>query len=397
MKSKQIKSKKIKYVIIIATYIFISFYVVWEFLNPSYANLTGLSKSRMATAVLDETPFVQSFEANYLVGIRLYLTNEYNISEGVVLASLYDDSTGQVIYDTQIDVTDIPNNGRNSYIDLLFQNDIRKENGKYALELYAVGDAVGKIKTYICGADSENSYTFTHGDDSTYYNGKMLYFGPLEKVLPLSFFGWMFLTGVLLFCFFFNCDMPFYQLKVRASIPIRVMRLWLLIVIGLFGTGVVDLDSNVLKNKKIIDIDDESNKDIITLGEHSDYSYKFTVKENNLTEIALDLYQDVENTANFTVSIKKGEEDVIASIQSNELENYVWNIKDLELQKGEEYDLCIYTGFINYDEESPSFIGAQCVYGDDSIKIFRVALFLGGIVLVACIIVFLEEIAWNKK
>ena len=67
------------------------------------------------------------------------------------------------------------------------------------------------------------------------------------------------------------------------------------------------------------------------------------------------------------ISIQKGQNEVIQSVQSIELDKvdgayYIWEVSELGLKKGETYDLYIYTGFIGEDEENPVIKRIEFIY-----------------------------------
>ena len=74
-----------------------------------------------------------------------------------------------------------------------------------------------------------------------------------------------------------------------------------------------------------------------------------------------------DNTATFVLSVQKGQDEVVGTIQSNEMDYvdgsfYSWDISDLDFEIGEEYDLYIFTGFIGEDEEKPVIKRIEYLY-----------------------------------
>ncbi len=118
---------------------------------------------------------------------------------------------------------------------------------------------------------------------------------------------------------------------------------------------------------KSVDIKDEVLSDGYELAEHSSYNQQFTVKRKDLKEIHISLENFFENVGTFVISIQKGRDEIVQSVQSIELDKidgsyYIWDVSELGLEKGETYDLFIYTGFIGEDEENPIIKRIEYIY-----------------------------------
>ncbi|MBE5837179.1 hypothetical protein [Butyrivibrio sp.] len=137
-----------------------------------------------------------------------------------------------------------------------------------------------------------------------------------------------------------------------------------LLLIWLFGAGVLSVDKFTTKTENL---HDESLASGYELAEHSGYSQQFTVKRKDLKEIHVSLENFFENVGTFVLSIQKGQDEIVQSVQSVEFDKidglyYIWDVSGLGLEKGDTYDLYIYTGFIGEDEENPVIKRIEYIY-----------------------------------
>ncbi len=136
--------------------------------------------------------------------------------------------------------------------------------------------------------------------------------------------------------------------------------------LGLFGNYAAS--SSLIEN--VVDIQADDLEGGYTLQEHSSYHQIFSVEMEGLSKINIYLRSYLKNNALFVVSIQNGTEAVIETAQSDELDvsdssvtaHYIWDISDVSLDVGQEYDLYIYTGFIEEDEQKPTITGIEYVY-----------------------------------
>ena len=71
------------------------------------------------------------------------------------------------------------------------------------------------------------------------------------------------------------------------------------------------------------------------------------------------------------VSLQQGTDNVFATAQSDTMTvtdtdpfaYYVMDLSDVELSAGEEYDLFIYTGFIEENQQEPVITRIEYIYG----------------------------------
>lgn len=352
-------------VLTMIVYFAFSFWVFYDMTHMNYDVLSEMSNSRLSSVWLDSVPYHQPFKADKVVGVRLYLSNPYNVSEGVISVKIGNEETGKVLYTKEILATEITDSVLQDYIDVVPEDMSFDDDLVYYIELDALSCADKTIKTYI---GAMNDYVVSHKDDTSDFTNKMLYFEIIQETMPFSFVVWIFITCliVLMLVYVFSSkekSRGFENAEIPTSLESKVI-IPVLILIWLFGTGMLSADKIV---SKTIDLKDEVLADGYELEEHSSYSQEFTVKKNNLNEIHVSLENFFENVGTFVISIQKGQNEVIQSVQSIELDKvdgayYIWEVSELGLKKGETYDLYIYTGFIGEDEENPVIKRIEFIY-----------------------------------
>ncbi len=352
-------------VLTMIVYFVFSFWVFYDMTHMNYDVLSEMSNSRLSSVWLDSVPYHQPFKADKVVGVRLYLSNPYNVSEGVISVKIGNEETGKVLYTKEILATEITDSVLQDYIDVVPEDMSFDDDLVYYIELDALSCADKTIKTYI---GAMNDYVVSHKDDTSDLTNKMLYFEIIQETMPFSFVVWIFITCliVLMLVYVFSSkkkSREFENAEIPTSLESKVI-IPVLVLIWLFGTGILSADKIV---SKTIDLRDAVLADGYELEEHSSYSQEFTVKKNNLNEIHVSLENFFENVGTFVISIQKGQNEVIQSVQSIELDKidgayYIWEVSELGLKKGETYDLYIYTGFIGEDEENPVIKRIEYIY-----------------------------------
>ena len=350
--------------IVILYFVFTAF-VFKDMTIQHYDVITHMPSMRLSSAWLDSVPYHQQFKANKIVGIRLYLSNPYNVSEGVVSVKIGNQQTGKAIYETEILVTDISDSVLEDYIDIIPEDITFEDDVVYYVELDALSCADKTIKAYL-GAMS--TYGISHAGDDGDLTNKMLCFEVIQKTIPFSFIVWIFITSLvvmmLVFVFSKNKNEENYiDVQLPTSLESRLI-IPVLILIGLLGTGVLSADRFTTKT---VNIEDEALEGGYELEEHSSYSQQFTVKRKDLKEIHVSLENFFENVGTFVISIQKGQDEIVQSVQSIDLDKidgsyYIWDVSGLGLEKGDTYDLYIYTGFIGEDEENPVIKRIEYIY-----------------------------------
>lgn len=350
---------------VMVIYFIFTFLVFRNMTELHYDVLTEKPIMRLSSVWLDSVPYHQQFKADKIVGIRLYLSNPYNVSEGVVSVRIGNQQTGKTIYESEILVTDISDSVLEDYIDIIPEDITFEDDIVYYVELDALSCADKTIKTYL-GAMS--TYGVSHAGDESNLTNKMLCFEVIQKTIPFSFIVWIFITSLvvmmLVFVFSKNKNEENYiDVQLPTSLESKLI-IPVLILIGFFGTGVLSADKFTTKT---VNIEDEALEGGYELAEHSSYSQQFTVKRKDLKEIHVSLENFFENVGTFVISIQKGQDEIIQSVQSIDLDKidgsyYIWDVSGLGLEKGDTYDLYIYTGFIGEDEENPVIKRIEYIY-----------------------------------
>ena len=350
---------------VMVIYFIFTFLIFRNMTELHYDVLTEKPIMRLSSVWLDAVPYHQQFKADKIVGIRLYLSNPYNVSEGVVSVKIGNQQTGKAIYESEILVTDISDSVLEDYIDIIPEDITFEDNVEYYVELDAISCADKTIKTYL---GDMSTYGVSHAGDESDLTNKMLCFEVIQKTMPFSFIVWIFITSLvvmmLVFVFSKNRHEENYRnIQLPTSLESKLI-IPVLILIGLFGTGVLSADKFTTKT---VNIEDEALEGGYELAEHSSYSQQFTVKRKDLKEIHVSLENFFENVGTFVISIQKGQDEIIQSVQSIDLDKidvsyYIWDVSGLGLEKGDTYDLYIYTGFIGEDEENPVIKRIEYIY-----------------------------------
>lgn len=352
-------------VTIMVVYMVFSGFVFSYMAKENTGVLDDIPKMRISSVWLDSAPYHQPFKANKTVGIRIYLSNPCNASEGVVSVKIGNEQTGKALYTSEILVTEISDSRLEDYIEIIPENMVFEDGTIYYVELDAISCADKTIKTYLGAMDT---YGVSHAGDTSDLTNKMLCIGVIQKIIPFLFIVWIFVTCLIVMMLIFvfsgkrgnaeHNDISFpTSLESKLVIPI-------IILIGLFGTGVLSVDKLITKT---VDSNDEALIGGYELEEHSSYNQEFTVKRNDLKEIHISLENYFENVGIFVISIQKGQDEIIKSVQNIEIDKvdgsyYSWDVSSLGLNKGETYDLYIYTGFIGEDEENPVLERIEYIY-----------------------------------
>lgn len=373
-KKRSIKRKKrsksniwIDRAIILLTiaYFAFSFFVFSIMTKKSYDVLSDIPTTRISSVWLDSVPYHQTFLASKTVGIRVYLCNPYNVSEGVVSVKIGNQTTGSVLYTDEILVTDISDEALHDYFDIIPDNVTFEDGALYYVELDAMSCADKTIRTYLGAMDT---YGVSHAGDTNDLSNKMMCIAVIQEVIPFVFIVWIFITSlfVMMLIFVFSKkshDTRHEEIALPTSTESKLI-IPVLILIGLFGTGALSLDKITIKS---VDIKDEALAEGYELAEHSSYNQQFTIDRNDLKEIHISLEHFFENVGTFVISIQKGQDEIVKSVQNIELDKidgsyYIWDVSELGLEKGETYDLYIYTGFIGEDEENPVIKRIEYIY-----------------------------------
>ena len=353
--------------VVIVILIIYFFYTVFSIIDISKEHsgvITDRPNALLRSVWLDSTPFYQEFRADKMTGVRIWLSNPYNISEGVISVKIGDAVSKDALYSEEILVTDISDSVLKEGIDIIPTNFKFVDDKDYYIELDALSCPDNTIKTYL-GAKS--SATVFHAGDERDFSGKMLCMALIQNVLPFSFIVWILATILIaiMVTFTFSSKASYhFDWSIFSFSYVDFVIIPILIIIGLFGTGVLSADD--IGTKSIL-LGKEELSEGYVLHEHSSFTQQFKVKGNNLKKIHIFLDNNFENNGTFVVSIQKGQDEIIQSVQSVELDidesySYVWDVSNLGLEKGETYDLFIYTGFIEDDEEEPVIKRIECVY-----------------------------------
>jgi hypothetical protein len=145
---------------------------------------------------------------------------------------------------------------------------------------------------------------------------------------------------------------------------ILAIALLIIVVVG------INKKSTTVKYEKGIDSGDPALEEGYLLKEHSSYHQSFTAEKSKLKQINVHLQNYLVNNALFVVSVQQGTENVISTIQSDDMlvtgqyisAYYIMDLSDVELNAGDSYDLYIYTGFIEENQQEPTITKVEYVY-----------------------------------
>ncbi len=367
------KNNIIKLVIII---LYIIFTVVSFVLTFQKSDVAQTSESlNMESEWLTEVPFHQAFQAYNFTGARVWVTNESGIDIGNVVVTIGDEETGQALFEERIPCYNVSTLALTDYIEVKPDADLFEGDKISYLELSVEGIDGRNIRTY---TSETNGYPVSRMGDEKSYEGRGLYFSKIQKTLPSVFVIWIMVTGMLIGAVVIYSEvatkhMTSKYLGVRFSrigdrpLLVNIIPAVILIVavvIGLFGK------SFSTPHYKKVDLKDSALTEGYTLKEHSSYHQTFKVESDGLKEIDIHFSGYFINNALFVVSIQRGTEDVFFTTQSNDLtvsgetakSYYILDLTDASLNVGEEYDLYIYTGFIEENEQEPTITQIEYVY-----------------------------------
>jgi hypothetical protein len=355
-------------IVILILYNVFSFYSIWNVFQPHPGVFADRPSERITSVWLDDNSFHQPFNKDGMLGLRIWLTNPEKVTEGVVSVRIGEEETGRVIYSQDILVTDIPDSVLTDYIDIVPDDIVFDDDTVYYLELDALSCREKTIKTYV--GLTEEKFIVSHSGDDRSFTNKMLCIAFIQQKIPLVFVVWIFITIIMILLFTYiwgsnkkkKVKIKLFELPTSLESKIVIP---LLVLIGILGTGIFSFDK---MSSNAVDYKDEALIDGYVLEEHSSYSQKFTVEKGGLSEIQVSLSAFFDNTATFVMSVQKGQDEVIATVQSNEVDYidgayYSWDVSDIELEEGEEYDFYIFTGFIDIDEEKPVIKRIEYIYG----------------------------------
>lgn len=324
----------------------------------------------LSSVYLTQTPFRQVFTAKDFRGFRVYLSNEKGVIEGLVVVEIHDYYTGELLYEYLVSANEIGYNGINSFYDSIAEKGTYDGTDTYYLDMYLLGIEDKKIKTYIGAISRDEFWPVIHEGDEKDYSNKMLYMDLIVKGIPYSFVAWLMITAFLIaaLIFWFTWEMSEGNLvHERAGIPSSKYGKLIVIPIAIILLGVLGAFE---PKERVVESDSAELKGGYDLPRHTSYVEKFTVKYDNLKSINVKLQAKMDNTALFVMAIQKGKEEVIATVQSDEIDDfadyrteYIWDVSELSLNKGEEFDLFIYTGYINDNEEMPVLENISYTYG----------------------------------
>ncbi len=341
--------------VLLVAYAIFSFVFLKNVTHSYHGVLKAKSSERLSSVWLDDSPFHQVFSGNKLVGIRIYLTNPDEVSEGLVSIRLGLEETGEELYSTDVLATDIPSTALEEYVEII-PEDVKFEDGvKYYVEVDGFSCMPKTVKTFLGATEGDQVY---HAGDDSDYGSKALCIDQVQEILPFGFVIWILITVLLVL--FVSFSFSKYEQGVHVAKKLRIptsreslIVLAVVVIVAGLGTYAV---FHVESLGHVIDLEDKELENGYTLEEHSSYEQEFTVEREDLKEIYVRLYNYFENTATFVVSIQKGT-DVVGTIQDNELEYdgayLIWDVSELNLPKGETYNLFVYTGFIEEDQEKP--------------------------------------------
>ena len=351
---------------IIVIYEVFTFYSLWNVLQPHYGIFDDRTNERITSVWLDDVSLHQTFKKDGVAGLRIWLTNPDNTTEGVVSVRIGEESSGNVLYSQEILATDISDSVLDDYVEII-PEDIKFDNEtEYYIEIDGLSCKSKTIKTYV--GVSKGGYDVIHLPDDSALSNKMLCMAFIQKTIPALFINWIFVTILIVLAIVSlltkrpekdtdeNYELP-VSLESKVLIPF-------LVIACVLGAGFMSFDKI---STKTYNYEDEDLEEGYVLQEHSSYSQKFTVEKDNFKEIHIAMSHFFDNTATFVVSVQKGQDEVIGTIQSNEMDYvdgsfYSWDISDLDFEIGEEYDLYIFTGFIGEDEEKPVIKRIEYLY-----------------------------------
>ena len=138
-----------------------------------------------------------------------------------------------------------------------------------------------------------------------------------------------------------------------------------------------------------VDIHDEALTDGLLITDNGSYSQSFTVEEDNLSSICLELTSNTDSIANFSISLYGEESEAVSTTEFDDLETkdyrkYYWNIDDIGLIAGETAVFNIFMGG-SENGNNPIINSVEYKYGQETLSASRLAMLILILVLLALI------------
>ncbi len=321
---------------------------------------------------LTGVPFHQVFEATDLTGVQVWATNEFGVTDGSVVVSLGDEESGEALVEERISCADLPAVAFSDCIELNLDEKFIKGDRLCCVEIYVDGVDGKKIRTYV---SRTMSYDVSIEGDSESFIGKQLCYKTIIKRNPSIARTWIIVTAMLIAAVIVFLEIAkghittSYMRYQERSILERIIILAVLtimVLVGIFGGTV-----SPAPKTKSVDIEDSELENGYMLMEHSSYHQTFTAEDSDIKQINVYLSGYLINNALFVVSLQQGQENVIATVQSDSMtvsdydytSYYIMDLSDVELNPGEEYDLFIYTGFMDENQQEPVITKIEYIYG----------------------------------
>ncbi len=355
-------------IIILAIYIIFSIATFAQAKDDTY-NFVEKETLDMEAVWLSGTPLIQTFTCYNFTGVRVWATNENNIDHGYLVVAVGDSDSGEVLFEERIPAHEIPLTVLEEYIEATVDPDLMKGEKHPFISLYTEGIEDKQIKTYLCG---ESGASVVGEGDGRVYEGKSYYFVVRRSYTSSKITLWVIVTGMLLACAvaFFNVK-PVqlsrrFRLKKR-PLKIRALYAGILIILVFIGMEFKSIQSDPFTS---VVLDDPQLEGGYVMHEHSTFHQSFMMKYSQLDHINIYLKANFNNNAMFVASLQRGTDEVFSSVQSNELEKtsngvtayYVWDVSDTQLKQVGEYDVYIFTGFIEEGQQGPVISKIEYVY-----------------------------------
>lgn len=327
-------------------------------LSWHYTAMTERPSMGLKSVFLSEVPLHQTFTADRLAGVRIWVFTDNPVDYGAVVVTIGDEETGTVFVRGEIEGENIKRAAEGKYLDFAMSSEqgMIEEADKYFVELSTSGIAENSFKTLLAIADDE---PVQRDGDEELLEGKQLCFVPLCKSISDAFVYWIPATSIFLIVMVLIAA---GNTKHNRAGDARIPSGKNLIIAG--GLAVAALVSIAIMTTAAVRIEivDNKSEDLAeggyTLSEHSFYVEDFVLENKNLRAVRVYLPYYLDNTPLFVVSLQDEEGNVLATAQSNEMEligkgGYRLDVSGVELEKGKVYDLFIFTGFIEENEEKP--------------------------------------------
>lgn len=382
--------KNIKFVYIVALTLYLSLSVVsfYKLVNYTYTVFREKQRFGLNDLSLDCSPYYQVFSAHNIMGLRLYLTNETMAKEGFVYVNIGNYETGETLLKSKIAARDIKEE-YNNYIDIVSKKVFSNETNRFWFNIYVDEELAGKIKTKYFGHEKRNDILMHVGKHLYKCHELTMSYELLVRRIPFTFIIWIYSSCLIVLAAMMHktsvdANKNVTKISIEKARSHKLL-LVILIVLGLFGTGIIEKDFFIDEPLRY-DLDDDRFEEGLILQEKSVTNFRLNCTNDYLNSIQIKLDSYPMDLAEYTIVLNDKDDQYIADIYSSDLDfdgtRLIWDLSDMAISN---YGYTIDIFFpIKGDKPAPVIKGVRCVFGKEHISIKRII--IGFVIFVVAVI-----------